>query len=349
MKMKEGDIEFVNNDDANASERKNDHIALAFNAQVSGINLDPRFYYEPLLSSHPGSETKASFTLNFLGKEMKFPIWVSSMTGGTALAMKINHNLARMCREFGFGMGLGSCRSLLYSNDRFSDFDMRDIIGDQPLLANLGICQLEELIQKKDLHRVSDLLEKLRVDGLIIHVNPLQEWLQPEGDKLTKAPLETIMHCLEQLSTDIIVKEVGQGFGPESMRTLLRLPIAAIDFAANGGTNFSKLELLRSNSEKRESYQSLSYIGHSAEEMVNFLNKIVSEESEIRCKQVIISGGVKSFLDGYYLIEKVNFPAIYGQASAFLKNAVESYEDLCEYASIQIEGLSLAKSYLKVR
>ena len=107
-------------------------------------------------------------------------MWVSSMTGGTAWAKTINHNLARACKDFGMGMGLGSCRSLLHSNDTFSDFNVRPFIGeDLPLYANLGIAQVEELLERGQLRKVKELVDKLEADGLIIHINPLQEWLQP--------------------------------------------------------------------------------------------------------------------------------------------------------------------------
>ena len=108
------------------------------------MELDDRFYYEPLLSAHP-SETNP---VGFLGKKLRAPIWVSSMTGGTELARKINTNLARACREFGMGMGLGSCRSLLDRDEYLGDFNVRELIGDElPFYANLGIAQVEQLIK----------------------------------------------------------------------------------------------------------------------------------------------------------------------------------------------------------
>jgi len=121
--------------DTNAVARKRDHIELAFQSQINEGLLDKRFYYEPLLAGHPKHGSYPSF--QFLGKTMRVPLWVSSMTGGTQLAHTINHNLARACREFGMGMGLGSCRSLLYTDDTLADFNVRKIIGDDlPLFAN---------------------------------------------------------------------------------------------------------------------------------------------------------------------------------------------------------------------
>ena len=134
--------------DPTAVSRKRDHIELAFKSQIS--ELDSRFYYEPLFAAHPEKGSLQPFI--FLNKKFKTPMWVSSMTGGTELAQTINQNLARACKDFGFGMGLGSCRQLLYSDNYFKDFDIRKTLGDESaLFANLGIAQLEVLIERKEL------------------------------------------------------------------------------------------------------------------------------------------------------------------------------------------------------
>jgi len=273
------------------------------------------------------------------------------MTGGTKEALNINHNLAKACGEFGLGMGLGSCRVLLHSDDRLKDFNLRPIIGnDSPFYANLGVAQLEELIEKNCLHLASDMVEKLQADGLIIHVNPFQEWLQPEGDLFKRSPLSIIQDCLAFFNFPIIVKEVGQGMGPKSLEALMQLPLAAIDFAASGGTNFAMLELLRASENERKHYLPLAHQGHSAEEMVGFVNDHSKTFSDkIKCQEFIISGGVQNFLDGYYLTHKLNHKAVYGQASAFLKHARGSYDDLRNYVFAQLEGLAIANAYLTVR
>ena len=224
-----------------ASDRKLEHIKLALESQTRLAEQDLRFNYEPMLSAHPENP---DLSIEFLGKTMRTPIWVSSMTGGTGVAQTINANIARACREFGMGMGLGSCRKILFDKTHWEDFDFRDEIGDQPFWANLGIAQVEELLTSKNIQAVIDLVGELRADGLIVHVNPLQEWFQPEGNRLKQSPLQTIKELLERIQVKIIVKEVGQGFGPESLRQLLALPIEAIEFGAYGGTNFSKLEML---------------------------------------------------------------------------------------------------------
>lgn len=339
----------LSDEDPTATSRKQDHIDLAFKSRVETGELDNRFYYEPLLAAHPPAGSLAP--LSFLGKTLRTPMWVSSMTGGTALANVINHNLARACAEFGLGMGLGSCRQLLYSDAFFGDFDVRSTIGpDLPFYANLGVAQIETLLDNKETERIATLLQKLRADGLIVHVNPLQEAMQPEGDMFGRPPLEVIQELLQVLDLKIIVKEVGQGFGPESLRALMQLPIEAIEFAAAGGTNFAKLELLRSDPVKQLIFEKIAAVGHSASEMLGFVNALKTELGD-RCKvrHLIISGGVRDFLDGYCLLKKSDLTAVYGQASGFLKYARGEYAELHAFVQAQVRGLELANAFLKVK
>lgn len=328
-------------------ERKKDHIELAFQSKTNTEQKDKRFSYEPILTAHP-QKTQKEFA--FLDKKLKSRLWVSSMTGGTQLANTINTNIAKVCKDFGMGMGLGSCRALLYDKTHFSDFDKRDFIGDDlPFYANLGIAQVIELIKNNDLKRITELIDKLRADGLIIHVNPLQEWLQPEGDKYYSSPLNAIEEVLERLNIKLIIKEVGQGMGYKSLEKLMNLPIEAIEFGAFGGTNFALLEILRNNDDIKGSYMPFINIGHTAAEMIDYINEIYKSNKNIKCKQIIISGGIKNALDGYYFINKSKLPAVYAQASAVLKYAKQSYEALYKYVDSQMQAYRLAESFLKIQ
>ena len=326
--------------------RKESHLNLAFESQNDQI--DHRFYYEPMLSGHPDKEETWETKI---GEQIqKYPIWISSMTGGTSNADDINKKLAYTAKKFGFGMGLGSCRLALADNSLTEGFNLRPILGDEiPFYVNLGIAQVEQLLENGEAYKIKKLKEKLSADRLIVHVNPLQEWLQPEGDVIRFSPLETIKKLLNEVPFPIIVKEVGQGFGKQSMEALLKLPLAALEFAANGGTNFSKLELFR-NAGISDFYKEIVTLGHSAGEMVELMNEVVNNSGkEIRVKTVIVSGGIKSFLDGYYAISKSALPAMYGQAATFLKYANQSQEVLDSFAWHQIQGLLLAKAFLKVK
>jgi len=325
--------------------RKKDHINLTLRSQVSKDLLNKRFNYEPALSAHPAKELPETA---FLNKKMRLPLWISSMTGGTAQAKHINTNLAKVCREFGMGMGLGSCRPLLEDHSRIADFDMRPIIGDDlPLVANLGIAQVEELLEKDEVEKLIQMIDLLAVDGLFVHLNPIQEWLQPEGDRIQHSPLKTLERLLEKVDFPVLVKEVGQGIGPKSIEALMDLNLAGIEFGAFGGTNFAQMELLRSDEIKQDLLGPLASIGHTAEEMVDYINDLAP--AVMSEKNIIISGGVSDWLEAYYLMEKLRYPAVYGQASAFLKNAQGDYKELHNYVLNLKKGLLLAHSYLRIR
>ncbi len=332
-------------DQEKTSERKAEHIDLAFASQVS--QTDSRFLYEPLLSAHVSEKPLTDFTL--AGKSFKTPIWISSMTGGAQGAGIINRNLARLAAEKGLGMGLGSCRIILSDHTHLDDFRMRPLCGDQvPLFANLGIAQIEELFETGKQDLIRELIDKTETDGLIIHVNPMQEYLQPEGDRFQHSPLITIKRVLDYLDKPVIVKEVGQGMGPLSLLELMKLPLEAIDFGAHGGTNFAMLELLRADVEALEHYTGLTQTGHSAAEMCRYVNEICNREKDLQCSKFIISGGIKGFLDGFFHMNLLQAPSVYGQASALLKPALESYEKLAQYADYEINGLKIAQSYLHI-
>lgn len=326
-------------------ERKADHIKMAFDSRVSRDFQDRRFYYEPMLKAHtagiPGP-------VHFGEQQMNAPVWIASMTGGTPKASLINTNLAKACKEFGLGMGLGSCRIILEDDTYFEDFNMRPLIGNQPLFANLGIAQIENIILEDRYIVIEDLIKRLKADGLIIHVNPLQEWFQPEGDKLKKPPIETIKTLLNKVSYPLIVKEVGQGFGYESLKSLLELPLLAVEFGAFGGSNFVKMELQRSENQNYKSFEPFSRIGHDAEDMLEMTNEII-QKYLIHTKHLIISGGIRNCLDGYYLIRKSHLPSIYGMASEFLRHAQDDYNILREFVSSQLQALELAYNYLTIR
>jgi len=302
-----------------------------------------------MTAGHP--DPQLDISVDMLNANLRVPIWVSSMTGGTTMAKTINTNLAKACQEFGMGMGLGSCRSLLESNDRLSDFAMRRYMPDQPLYANLGIAQIEELITSNKFSQIENLVAKLEADGLIIHVNPMQEWLQPEGDTYRMSPVEMVKNVIDRFpDLKIIVKEVGQGMGPKSLEALYALPIQAVDFAAGGGTNFAMLEIFRSDEHKRRQYEGFARVGHSADEMVHLANQVIEELGDrCLCQETIISGGVSDFLDGYYLINKLKTKAIYGQASSFLKKSMGDYETLQAHVTAQIEGLKMANTFLTIK
>ncbi|MCP4913019.1 MAG: type 2 isopentenyl-diphosphate Delta-isomerase [Oligoflexia bacterium] len=341
--------------DNQLSNRKTDHLLLAQKSQTLALTNDDRFYYEPLFKGHP-EYSNVDLSTTFLGKKVNAPIWVSSMTGGSGEAGPINKVLAKVCREFGLGFALGSCRSLLEGDEYFEDFNLRSILGDElPFLANIGIAQLDELLEKNESDKLNQMVERLKADGLIIHVNPLQEFFQPEGDRFKRSPLEIINDFLAKTTHKIMVKEVGQGMGPRSLKALLEMPISAIEFGAYGGTNFSFLEMQRSlsngNDDISHPHAGLANVGHTSDEMVIMLNRIISEigGDGRDLPEIIISGGIKNYLDGFYLTQKCQLPCLYGQAKGFLEYAFLGEQALRDYVESQIMGLKMAHSFLSIK
>ena len=332
------------------SERKDQHLDLVSQSQVSGDKKNPFCNYEPLLGVHP-LEKDLLQEISFLGHTLGAPLWVSSMTGGTRRARDINKNLARICAEFSLGMATGSCRTLLDSDAFFSDFDLRPILGERvPFYINLGVAQVEELLGRGEVSRIEDLVERLHASGLTIHVNPLQEWFQPEGDRFKRPAIESIREILEKTSLKIIVKEVGQGMGPRSLEALMRLPLTAIEFGAFGGTNFSRLESLRTEGDILQGQKDLTFVGHSAREMVAHTNRILKQkgnEGMIQCKNFIISGGIRSPLVGLELMNLCQGECIFAMASPFLEAASRGYDFLRDLVHKQLEQLAMAKAFLE--
>jgi isopentenyl-diphosphate delta-isomerase len=146
------------------------------------------------------------------------------------------------------------------------------------------------------------------------------------------------------------VKEVGQGFGPDSLLQLMKLPLAALEFAAFGGTNFARMEMSRNpDNHFRDLFEPLTRVGVDATDMLGLVNRIAAGEKDILCRQIIISGGIKSFLDGFYLVKSSTLPSVYGQASSFLKYAMDDYLTLQQYVKNQVRGLEMAYAYLQIR
>lgn len=324
----------------NSDSRKRDHIQMADVAQTPLSSLDTRFNYEPLFFSHP--ELESNSPIHIFGHNFQYPFWISSMTGGTEYAYTINQNLAKLCGKYGLGMGLGSCRSLLDSNDRIKDFSVRPLMNNQPLYANLGIAQIEECLERNASSQIDHMVARLEANGLIIHLNPLQEWFQSEGDRYKVSPLITLTKLLDTARYPVIVKEVGHGMGPKSLKALLDLPLKGIEFGAFGGTNFSLLENIRK--ETNSSMAPFINVGHSAMEMIEFLNSLPNNK-----KDFIISGGVKNALDAYQMLETLKSPAVVGMAHPFLNPALESFESLEKFFLSMKEAFLVAKSLLKLK
>src|SRR5579883_2309961 len=176
---------------------------------------------------------------NLFGRTLAAPMLISCMTGGTPEARRINRRLARVAQERGFAMGLGSGRALVESPDSIESFDVRPLAPDVALLANLGAVQLNKGYGAAECRR---LVTMLHADALVLHLNPLQEALQPEGDTCFGAMLEAIARLCREVEFPVVVKEVGWGIGAADVRALFDAGVAAVDVAGAGGTSWSEVE-----------------------------------------------------------------------------------------------------------
>ena len=178
----------------------------------------------------------------FLGKKLRAPILISSMTGGFDLARKVNRNLAAAAQELGIAMGVGSQRVAIEEPAAADSFHVRDVAPDILLLGNLGAVQLNYGYSIDQCRRA---VAMIGADALILHLNVLQEALQPEGNRNFKGLTEKIATVCRELQVPVVVKEVGNGISVEVAKRLHGAGVAAIDIAGKGGTAWSAVEAQR--------------------------------------------------------------------------------------------------------
>ena len=229
--------------------RKSEHLRINLEEDVSFPRLTTgleryRFDHKalPEISLHD-----VDLSVDFLGKRLQLPLLISSMTGGTAEAKRINFHLAEGAQATGIAMGLGSLRAALEAPHLADTFRIRDLAPDILLFANLGAAQLNSGLGPSACQRALDLTQ---ADALIIHLNPLQEALQVNGDTDWRGILGSIERICRQLDVPVVIKEVGWGISASVARRLADAGVSAIDLAGAGGTSWSQVEMHRAPSER---------------------------------------------------------------------------------------------------
>jgi isopentenyl-diphosphate delta-isomerase len=221
--------------------RKAEHLRIAAGAGVehsAGTGLERVRLRHRALPERDLSEV--SLETHLLGARLAAPLVVSAMTGGTAEAGEINRRLARAAARAGIALVLGSGRRLLDDPALLRTY--RPDAAERPplLLANLGAAQLRE---PDGPERAARLLELLDADGLSVHLNPLQEAIQPEGQPDFRGVLAGVAAAVRRLAPrPVLVKEVGFGLGPADVAVLRDAGVAAVDVAGAGGTNWALIE-----------------------------------------------------------------------------------------------------------
>ena len=225
----------------NTQTRKADHLRICLEEDVQFRRLTnglEKYRFTHACLPELNLE-QVDLSTTFLGKKLAAPLLISSMTGGTEEAKLINYRLAEAAQTYGLAMGVGSQRVAVENPDVAHTFAIRNVAPDALLFANLGAVQLNYTYGLEQCLRVVDILE---ADALILHLNPLQECIQPKGDTNFNGLLDKIQSLCEKIAVPIIAKEVGNGISVAMAEKLLAAGVKAIDVAGAGGTSWAKVE-----------------------------------------------------------------------------------------------------------
>jgi isopentenyl-diphosphate delta-isomerase len=314
--------------------RKADHIRINLERDVSGKGVSSGFEeYRLVNCALPEIDlADVDTSCTIFKRRLRAPLLISCMTGGTAQAREINRVLARVAQEHGLAMGLGSARALLENPELLDTFDVRSFAPDVLLFANLGAVQLNKGYDVDDCRR---LIEMLHADALVLHLNAVQEAVQPEGDTCFRGLLAKISHVCSKLERPVIVKEVGWGIAPQEVRALFEAGVAGVDLAGAGGTSWSEVERYRI-AEPWRANVAAAFAGWGIPTAESLRGA-----AEIHPRGVLIaSGGIAGGVD---IVKALALGAdLAGVAGPFLRAAAQGEEAASNLAREFIEVLRIA-------
>lgn len=268
--------------------RKRDHLDLCLDGEVEfqtrGNGLDDYALIHDALPEVDFDEIDLSG--EFLGHSLDLPLIISSMTGGTEEATRLNLALARGAAAAGCAMGVGSQRAALEDVDRAASFAIREAAPDVPLFANLGAVQLNYGYGVDECARAVEMIEG---DGIFLHLNSLQEALQPEGDRNFDGLLARIVAVCEAAPFPVLLKTVGNGISERTARKLTGLPIAGLEVSGAGGTSWARIESMRA-----EDADALARFGEWGESTAH---SILAARGTLSDIPLIASGGIRHGAD----------------------------------------------------
>lgn len=272
-------------------DRKREHIQLALrseNEAVGGSGFDSvKLWHEALPEINFSDVTLQT---KILGAERRTPFLVSSMTAGHAGSVNLNLLLAQACSERGWLFGVGSQRREL--NDSSVRDEWRAIRKNSPQVQLLGNLGLSQLILTTD-DKVRELVDVLEAEAMIIHLNPLQECLQPEGTPNFAGGLERLTQLKKNLNVPVVVKETGCGFSPQTLLRLNETGVDAVDVSGFGGTHWGRIEGQRSAQASLLSSVADTFASWG----VSTVDSLVAAQKLNAKFEVWASGGVRSGLD----------------------------------------------------
>lgn len=299
-------------------ERKSEHIEICLNEDIdintTGFEHVNFKDVDIVHSALPEVDfDDVDISCQFMGRMFDSPILISCMTGGTELAEKINKNLARAAEACNIPMGVGSQRVALENKNAEKTFRVKEVAPHIFLIGNLGAVSFNNGYSVDDAKRA---IEMINANALALHLNPLQEASQPEGDVNWEGCIDNIRNVCESVDKPVIVKEVGEGISREVGMQIERAGAAAIDVAGVGGTSWSLIESYRSKSDLGKKFR-----GWGVPTAISLVE--VMESVDI---PVIASGGMRNGVDAAKAIALGT--DLVGFALPFLKCATISSDDV---------------------
>ncbi len=314
-------------------QRKRDHLELCLDTQAV---TDPRGTgwdrYSFLHNALPEVDiAEIDLSTSFLDKPLKAPLLISSMTGGFELARKVNRNLAVAAQKLGLAMGVGSQRVALEEKSVADSFKVRDLAPDVLLLGNLGAVQLN---YGYGIEQCRQAVRMIQADGLILHLNVLQEAIQPEGNRNFKGLTAKIAAVCRQLKVPVVAKEVGSGISSDVALRLKQAGVRAIDVAGRGGTSWYAVEAKRAARRGQPVDLTFADWGIPTEEALIQVREATPD------LEIVASGGIRSGLDVAKAIALGANIAAIGQP--LLAPALESAEEVIKFLTGVIYEIKVA-------
>jgi isopentenyl-diphosphate delta-isomerase len=316
-------------------DRKLEHIQLALEERMQlGVSFFDGYRFDN--NALPEIDLHSIDTgVTFLGRRLEAPLLISSMTGGTETAGQINRNLAAGAEQAGIAMGVGSQRKALEDPSKADSFRVREVAPKVVLLANLGAVQLNYGL---GVQACRDAVAMIGADALILHLNPLQEAIQPEGQCNFAGLLERIGTVVTEAGVPVVVKEIGCGLSEATARALAGSGVRIVDTAGVGGTSWARIEAQRAGD---------LAIGELFAGWGIPTPESIRQVRRVEGLTVIGSGGVRNGLDAAKCIALG--ADLVGMAYPFLEPATVSPEKVAEKVRRTVRELKICMFCLGVK